>query len=470
LAATVVVCILLQLIVGAPYAANERAAAEWLRTARRGLIVGICLCFGLGPAFVLNESTLVRGGFHLLYLLSLPITLSAAVGAAYMPLDRDGSTPSFVSIALLTDGLSILACNLFLNAPLFATDEHKVMHLSLSLPFIGGVMSFFALIVGHVTLSQQYSSVLVGLLLPVGSIVYRVLALLATVRSCHVCYYQPKQSFLAQLPQSAHGRESVPPPLLGDIERVYGSCAAFFALMVGNTALVATLCSSMLAPDSTAWVLSLASSTLLEVLGRTGMMQRVELWIAGGLAARFRLQWPAQTTALKLLYLRSLRGTAYVAPTMALCIGCLRAATFGDPSMIVWLDVSPTVWRVLVVQFVLGLLADAIVWAVRKKGLQHFEMSARFAADHPLRNTASRDFELDGYAFVFGLGGVFIYGVFIAFLGPAFVTGLCRDFTPSASNMWTLRARDECTNATIMMRADWANGTLNGTLPAAARR
>jgi len=32
---------------------------------------------------------------------------------------------------------------------LFATDEHKVMHLSLSLPFIGGVMSFFALIMAH---------------------------------------------------------------------------------------------------------------------------------------------------------------------------------------------------------------------------------------------------------------------------------------------------------------------------------
>jgi hypothetical protein len=150
LAATLVVCMLLQVIVGAPYAANERAAAaEWLRTARCGLIVGIDLCFSLGPAFVLTEPTLVRGGFHLLYLLSLPITLSAAVGAAYMPMDRDGSTPSFVSIGLLTDGLSILACNHFLNAPLFATDEHKVLQQSLSFPFSGGVMSFFALIMAH---------------------------------------------------------------------------------------------------------------------------------------------------------------------------------------------------------------------------------------------------------------------------------------------------------------------------------
>jgi hypothetical protein len=193
------------------------------------------------------------------------------------------------------------------------------------------------------------------------------------------------------------------------------------------------------------------------------MAQRAELWVAARLAAQLGWQWPtqiAQITALKLVYLRSLGGTGYVALAMALCIGCVRAVTFGDPAAIVWLDVSPTVWRVLVAQLALGVMADVTVWAVERKGLARFELSTRFAAGHPLRSTAFRDFDLKGYAFVFGLGGAFIYGVFVAFLGPAFVTGACRDFMPNATHVWVHRAL-ECANATV------ANATLlNATLPA----
>ncbi len=52
----------------------------------------------------------------------------------------------------------------------------------------------------------------------------------------------------------------------------------------------------------------------------------------------------ALMSAPKNLYLHSLGGTGYVAPTMALCIGCVRVVTFGDPTAIMWLDVSSTVW------------------------------------------------------------------------------------------------------------------------------
>ena len=48
----------------------------------------------------------------------------------------------------------------------------------------------------------------------------------------------------------------------------------------------------------------------------------------------------ALMSAPKLVYLHSLGGTGHVAPTMALCIGCVRLVTFGDPTAIVWLDVS----------------------------------------------------------------------------------------------------------------------------------
>jgi hypothetical protein len=250
------------------------------------------------------------------------------------------------------------------------------------------------------------------------------------------------------------------PPLLGDIEMQYGFFASMFALIIGNASSVATLVEVMLAPGSRSWVLSLAASALLEVPTRTGMLQRVELRVAGRLAAQFGLQWPVSavhTDALELVYLRSLGGTGYVASTMAICIGCLRAATFGDPAAIVWLDVSPTVRWVLVAQIAFGVFADATVWAVEKGGLQHFELSARFAADHPLSNTAFRDFSFTGYAVTFGFGCMFIYVVFVGFLGPAFVTGTRRDFAPNATDIWVVRVV-ECTKATLV--ANFTNVTL----------
>ncbi len=59
------------------------------------------------------------------------------------------------------------------------------------------------------------------------------------------------------------------PPLLGDFEVLYGCNAALLALVIGNAASVATLVAAMLAPESMAWTLSLAASSLREILTRT---------------------------------------------------------------------------------------------------------------------------------------------------------------------------------------------------------
>jgi hypothetical protein len=145
---------------------------------------------------------------------------------------------------------------------------------------------------------------------------------------------------------------------------------------------------------------------------------------------------------LELVYLHSLGGTGYVAPVMAMCIGCMRAATFGDATAIVWLDASPTVWKVLLAQLASQIVGDVAVRAAKKMGLQKFELSAHFAAGHPLSNTAFHAFGLEGYALVFSMGSMFIYAVYMAFLGPAFVTGMCRAFAPNATQVWVTRALD----------------------------
>jgi hypothetical protein len=453
--ATLLVCTVLQLLVSVPYGANERAAnGSALHTALRGLIIGLMAYFILGPIFLVTAPTLVRGGFHPRCLLSFPITLGVSIGVVFIPVG--GSTLGIVSSVSLVLGLTFLLCLLVLNAPFFATDEHMALDQNFGPPvFVIGVL-FFGMSAAYVTLSQLYSSALIGLLLPVSSTMVRMLAIYALRRCCHTFYYAPKQEFLTQLATSAQSQANAVPPILGDIEAVFGYCAAFFALIIGNAASVSTLVEVVLSPTSTAWLLSLAVSALQEVLKRKGLAQRAELWVAARLAAQFGLQWPtrmAGSNALKLVYLRSLGGTGYVAWTMALCIGCVRAVTFGDPAAIVWLDVSPKVWRVLVAQLAFGVMADVTVWVVERKGLQRFEQSTRFAVGHPLQNTAFRDLDLSGYAFVFGLGGTFIYGAFVAFLGPAFVTGACRDFMPNATHVWVQRALGcAVVNATVQPR------------------
>jgi hypothetical protein len=407
----------------------------------RGLIVGIGAYSVLGPIFLVNAPAIVRGGFHPRFLLSLPLTLGPAVGVAFIPVA--GSTLGIVSIGLLTAGIGFAHCFVLLNAPYFATDEHKALDQSLGPPTLAISVMFFGLITAYITLAQLYSSPLVGLLLPAGSAATRQLAIVALIHSFHTFYFEPKQAFLTELglSVSAQGQAGVVPPLLGDVEAIYGYFVATFALMIGNAGMVAAIVETTLAPDSTAWVLSLVVSFVLEVLARAGIQHRFELWVAAKLEATFEIQWPmriAQVSALRLVYLHSLGGTGYVAPTMALCIGCVRAATFGDAAAIVWLDVSPTVWKVLLAQFASQVVADVAVRAMKKLREQHFELSTRFPAGHPLRNVAFRDFSLQGYAMVFGMGSGFIYAVYIAFLGPAFVMGLCRGFVPNATQIWVV--------------------------------
>ena len=366
-AAILLVCTLLQLIVGAAYAANERAAVSGptLRTGVRGLIVGLFVFFLLGSQLLFNTPTLARGGFHWRFLLSLPITLGVSVSVAFIP--ADGSSLGCISIFLLAYGLAYIVCQLVVVGPLLATGAHTDHQRSMGFPLTAMLVLFIGLVMGHVTLTQRYSSPLAGLLLPIGSSICRALALALLARSFHTLYYAPKQAYLALLPPLVSITPPSPvtaPPFLGDIEAIYGNTAAVAALIIGSSASIATILGAVLAPGSKAWILSLAASSLQEILYRTGTQQRVELWLATRFAAHFALQMPvhtAQTNALELVYLCSLGGAGTFAPTMAVCIGCLRAVTFGNPAAIVWLDMSPTMWHVLVAQIAFRLVVNAIV-------------------------------------------------------------------------------------------------------------
>ena len=146
----------------------------------------------------------------------------------------------------------------------------------------------------HVMLAQRYKSPLVGLLLPCCSVGTRLIILFALACACNEFYYQPKQAVipvLSSIPSSAPGEGNVELPLLGDIEQQF--------------------------------------------------IRRPRHDVRAMARQRRGLQWPMCIAQPALVFLHSLGSTVYVAPTMVLCIGCLRAVTFGDPGMIVWLRREP---------------------------------------------------------------------------------------------------------------------------------
>jgi hypothetical protein len=86
--------LLATLVVGVPYAANERMAYDSPARlkAMRGLVVGIWVYIAIGPMYLLISPTLVRGGFCRRFLLSLPIELVASVGVAFIPVGEEPCT------------------------------------------------------------------------------------------------------------------------------------------------------------------------------------------------------------------------------------------------------------------------------------------------------------------------------------------------------------------------------------------
>ena len=158
-------------------------------------------------------------------------------------------------------------------------------------------------------------------------------------------------------------------------------------------------------------------------------------------AAYFELENAAKlvkVSALKLAFFRSQLSTEFAAPILTLSIGCLRAMTYGDVRAVVWLDASPMVVWVIVVQFLTEmLLVESSVFLAERKGFARFEFVDR-PADHPLGNTALRAFDLKGYAMVSMIGCAFLYAIFLCFLGPAFVTGAAVEFDPENLDTWVM--------------------------------
>jgi hypothetical protein len=405
----------------------------------------------------LNAPTLISGGFRWHFLLAIPITSCVTLGVAYIPIA--GSTFG-VAANVMVGLLSSFVLIAVVNSQFIATPEHKKLNQSVGPPVVATGFLFFGLIFLYITLTAQYSSSAIGLLLPAAEAILKFSVLLVLTHSCCKHYYEPKANFLAQfeLTKQANAanpetdRPSAPgassdPPLRGDIEVVYGNITAGLAIVVGNATFAATLVEVLVTPDSQGWIVGIVTSSVQGIFVGTGLVHRCEMWAI----ARLKLdsRYYGGRTALDEIFTHS--GGSSAASIVVLSIGCLRAATFGDVRAIVWYDVSPLVVWVMLAQVSCGFVSSVLVEALNRFcGLGTF-VTRSFPPGHPLCYASERrNFELSSYVFTLGMCCSLIYLCFLVFLDPEFVTGISRGFNPAGSDIWVqpLAVRLGVTNST----------------------
>ena len=300
----------------------------------------------------------------------------------------------------------------------------------------------------------------IGLVLPIGCLGAESMYNQIVKRTCSLYYYEPKSVYMAIALSDESGHDELPefPPLLGDIEAVFGSYTALVVASLENAKFVAGLLEVMYQPTSCTWILTTCLSFGCDMLKRTGLLNR---WMSRSLSLIGK-QDLAAMGAHELLYVTARTSGEWVGVCLALSIGCYRAIAFGDPRCIVWLDCSNMACAVISANVALLVTEEIMLYACHRLGWVNFPLASGWAVNHPLGNTAFRPFEWKGYVVVFGAACMFVYSVFIAYLGPAFVFGLCQEFD-SDPPVWTAADLTSCwvSNATAGV---YANITSNASL------
>jgi hypothetical protein len=109
------------------------------------------------------------------------------------------------------------------------------------------------------------------------------------------------------------------------------------------------------------------------------------------LLARIGKQQLAECDSLEVLVQRSQAWSFEATVFLTLCIGCVRAVSFGDARAVLWLDVNVLVPTVLAAGVACEVLTRAIVWVLHRCGLTGFPMVS-YPKDHPLGTFAPRTF------------------------------------------------------------------------------
>ena len=122
----------------------------------------------------------------------------------------------------------------------------------------------------------------------------------------------------------------------------------------------------------------------------------------------------------------------YCSLAAVLSIGCLRAVSFGDVQCIVWLDVSPTIWMVMVADASSAVFERGATLIASKLGLVRFPMVSSYPSDHPLLDTENAPCTWTSYVFIFFAACFIIQATYMAFFGPSFVFGLSREASGDA--------------------------------------
>jgi hypothetical protein len=206
-------------------------------------------------------------------MLSVPTLIGIGIGVSFI---RSGSRPlSLLTISFIACVLGYIVCIVALNVKFYASSEHKQLDRSFGPPLIIVAWMFFLWTALYVQVNRMSSHWLIGILLPIGAWITRVIALLFLSRSCHFQYYVPKAASIEAVANAElSNSEAPPPPLLGDVEAIYGYVLVLFALLIGCGSYASMLVEVLNNPESSAWVTGIATGAFLEVMDRTSITQR----------------------------------------------------------------------------------------------------------------------------------------------------------------------------------------------------
>jgi hypothetical protein len=137
---------------------------------------------------------------------------------------------------------------------------------------------------------------------------------------------------------------------------------------------------------------------------------------------------------MSLGYQRCQYGTGYIAFLMAFAIGVYRRFVFNDVDAILWNEQEDNrmVWKVMLAVLGSSLLSDVWYNIQVSNGDVDFDMVAhkvkgKTVKEDPLGDDTYRNIPYRFYPFSFMASAFVIWSLYLTYLGPHFVFGICRE-------------------------------------------
>ncbi|GMI24056.1 hypothetical protein TeGR_g5072 [Tetraparma gracilis] len=356
---------------------------------------------------------------------------------------------------------SIILTQASMSWPSMRTKEHKELDLSMGvlpiLAFSAGLLMLTFCYLHLTTLDKQMgANFLVGMVLPVGTMVFEAV-LVGYYRMEFVDkYMKVKEKYLAELEDARKNKKPHPAaPIIGDIEGAVSCILCYFCIVAENIKYMACIIEVSYNPDSKAWIVCTIFNFLYNCTKRTGFIQDMIRLLMKGLPES-KVDDLTLMNGMSLGYQRCQYGTGYIAFLMAFAIGVYRRFVFNDVDAILWNEQEDNrmVWKVMLAVLGSSLLSDVWYNIQVSNGDVDFDMVAhkvkgKTVKEDPLGDDTYRNIPYRFYPFSFMASAFVIWSLYLTYLGPHFVFGICREtqFTGEDAefSLWKANKIANCT-------------------------